>query len=240
MTTTTTTTGYTVPTLPPATPERLHIRAGPETIRTVSRSTAARARSASARSAIQRANRPGLDIIYRDMRAQPKYSTMERFNTENDRIFTIPFSLTLTGTTNSEIELCLPTVVNQDGTVVACELIKLAVTSLMPQDGGHYYSLYVKDDIAGNNGLTNKRLDKKNVLIFEHRGTYVGAAGQSVYEDTKESYIGTQNKGIVVTSNVIFAADSTIADQTYTGKLYYKQVMLSTPAYVCYKNSERT
>lgn len=237
-TTTTTTQGYTL-----SEAERSNIRGGPAVARTQTGRTRVTQSSIAARSRLTRAGRPGIEdvVIYREpMRAQPKYSTMERFNTENDRIFTIPFSLTLTGTTNSEIELCLPTVVNQDGTVVACELTKLAVTSLMPQDGGHYYSLYVKDGIAGNNGLTNKRLDKKNVLVFEHRGTYVGAAGQSVYEDTKDSYIGTQNKGIVVTTNVIFAADSTVADQTFTGKLYYKQVMLSTPAYVCYKNSERT
>jgi len=175
--------------------------------------------------------------------AKRKYAAVEQFNTSVDKIFTVGGHITLVtaGTTQSNT-VPLPCTINQDGTYIAAEIVGLDINyyscPTSADNWQEFVSLYVPEGKALADRCEHSRASDANNLYYNFRAPYVlTSVGAILFETMDKIDLTHAGKGITVVSDLEIAYDTL----NYAGnprldyKVYYKQVMLTTPAYVAIK-----
>jgi len=164
----------------------------------------------------------------------------QTFNTNSEQLYSrgiaCPFSDI---SAEQAFEIPLPSAINQDGTITACEIVRLDVQ--YPKMGRvtsneHYMSFYTESpNNTPDNLLANKQLDKPEVMITDIWCDAVRTEnGINNMPTLVQYFLDNNGTGISIADSRIFIAfDATTAqEKTFYAKVWYKIVTLTTTAYV--------
>lgn len=168
------------------------------------------------------------------------YSDMLRFNTDNTQIFTAGGKLIQSAANTSVTrELQLPLVVNRDGTAIGCELIKIELhyPTWDNHATGTYtrtFRLYIDGPGSDDSYLSS---DYNFCYDTEYRRVINGGVSDLVEKDQQIKLIDLTDRAghgriCVAPLTAYFSNSGWSGTQTLRFKLWYRQHMLTTAAYV--------
>lgn len=174
-----------------------------------------------------------------------KYAGLERYNTNVDRIYTKGFVIqTTTANTQNTGTIQMPTVVNPDGTVCACEVIaaKIGWNSWPTADGTYAQELQIFVDGPGS----DQSLAYDDTIMYAKKGLSIlnSANGALHYYDQHEDKDLTDKAGVgrVIVQDLTWRYTTAGYAGTSAGtcQIWYKMKTLTTAAFVAERQKQRS